>query len=472
MMPKKVALLIGVSEYGEGIPSLSAPILDVKAIERVLQDKAMGGFDEVQTLLNPYPTAMQLAIQKIFASCGKDDLVLLFFSGHGIIDDDNKLYFATKDTSKDFYEATSVEASFIQRVSRKSYCKRQAIVLDCCYSGAFAEGWQAKSIGLNLEQELGAKGRVVLTSSSATQKSFQQTGEELSLYTKYFVEGIETGAARKKEQGKIYASELHKYAKAKVQEAKPKQQPKIITDGEGYDILLSQAPINDPELDFRQLVEKYAARGVISVPGKHILEVRRQKLGITEEKSQAIINEVLAPYRQHSDNKKRYRQAFTETVKQHYPLTAEISSELQDFQDVLGLENKDVAAIKKEIIVTKAKDYFNRAVDKQNKGDYQEAIADYDRAIKLKPEYADVYYNRGNAYKNIEEYSKAIADYDRAIKLKPEYANAYNNRGNLHRILEDKQAAIRDYRKAAELYKKHGKIDDYEDAINRINKLQ
>ncbi len=135
-MSRKVALLIGVSEYGEDIPSLSAPLNDVAAMKRVLENPEMGGFDEITIRINPDPTAMRLAVQQVFASRRKDDLVLLFFSGHGITDDNNKLYLATKGTSKDFYKATSVPASFIQDVSLESYAKRQAIILDCCYSGA------------------------------------------------------------------------------------------------------------------------------------------------------------------------------------------------------------------------------------------------------------------------------------------------------------------------------------------------
>ena len=112
-MPRKIALLIGVSEYGEGIPSLSAPLNDVAALKLVLENPKMGGFDEAKTLTNPDPTAMRIAVQQIFAGCTKEDLVLLFFSGHGITDDNNKLYFATKGTSKNLYKATSVPASFV-----------------------------------------------------------------------------------------------------------------------------------------------------------------------------------------------------------------------------------------------------------------------------------------------------------------------------------------------------------------------
>ena len=49
--------------------------------------------------------------------------------------------------------------------------------------------------------------------------------------------------------------------------------------------------------------------------------------------------------------------------------------------------------------------------------DYNQAIADYDKAIKLYPSYALAYLNRGNAYEAQGDHSRAIADYNEAIKL-------------------------------------------------------
>ena len=73
--------------------------------------------------------------------------------------------------------------------------------------------------------------------------------------------------------------------------------------------------------------------------------------------------------------------------------------------------------------------YNNRGLSYSNKGDEDRAIADYDRAIQLNPDYATAYNNRGISYKNKGDYDRAIADYDRAIQLNPDDATAYNNRG-------------------------------------------
>ncbi|MGB3590827.1 MAG: caspase family protein, partial [Nonlabens sp.] len=292
-MPRKLALLIGVSDYGEGFDPLSAPVKDVAALQRVLANPEMGHFDEVKTLTNPGLVEMRREIGTLFSTSQKDDLVLLFFSGHGVTDDDYRLYLTTKASAKDTFKFDSLEASYIQNFSDSAYAKRQVIILDCCYSGAFAGGWQPKGaeVKLELERELGKEGRVVLTSSSSTQVSFQQEDGELSLYTQYLVEGMETGAADKENHGAIRVRELHEYAKRKVQAVKPKLKPDIIVaDDEGYDIVLSRVKV-DAALRFRRVVEKYAdpQQGEIrSRRAKEILETRARNWGLTTDAAAQI----------------------------------------------------------------------------------------------------------------------------------------------------------------------------------------
>lgn len=232
-MPKKIALLIGVSEYEAGLLPVLTAAGDIRAMQRVLQNPQMGGFDPVKILLNPHLEEMQAAIHYLFADCGKDDLALLFFSGHGVADNFGKLYLATRSTRKDAFKATTIPASNVQDMMRDSRSRRQVVILDCCYSGAFAQDWQPKR---NCDTAL-------LASSTSSQSSYE--AEESGIYTRYLVEGIETGAADTDGDGEVSIAELHNYAKKKVQEVRPQMKPDIQTFKEGYQISIAKSQVRN-----------------------------------------------------------------------------------------------------------------------------------------------------------------------------------------------------------------------------------
>ena len=87
----------------------------------------------------------------------------------------------------------------------------------------------------------------------------------------------------------------------------------------------------------------------------------------------------------------------------------------------------------------------------EDKGDHDQAIADYTEAIRLDPKHALAYINRGNAWRTKEEYDKAIADYDEAIRLDPKDATAYHERGEAWYAKDDLDKAIADYDEAIRL---------------------
>jgi tetratricopeptide (TPR) repeat protein len=88
---------------------------------------------------------------------------------------------------------------------------------------------------------------------------------------------------------------------------------------------------------------------------------------------------------------------------------------------------------------------------KYEREDYQGAVADYTKAIKLKPDYAEIYDTRGNAKGRLKDYQRAIADYAKAISLMPDYAEAYSHRGIAYLGLGLRNNAMADFMKVKEL---------------------
>src|SRR6266480_1481732 len=149
-MSEKVALIVATSEY---------------------EDAA------VRKLVNELSYMVNLEIEAFCDNRKRDDLLLLYFSVHGITDVDGQIYISTVDTQlvkQNVRRATAVGAHFINQVMSRSRSRRQILLLDCCYSGAFMEGMLTKGgkrVGVGEHFE--GQGRVVLTASDALQYSFE-----------------------------------------------------------------------------------------------------------------------------------------------------------------------------------------------------------------------------------------------------------------------------------------------------------
>ncbi len=99
--------------------------------------------------------------------------------------------------------------------------------------------------------------------------------------------------------------------------------------------------------------------------------------------------------------------------------------------------------------------HFNRGNAYYSEEQYNQALADYNAALRIKPDYIKVYLNRGNAYARIGQYSRAIADYDHSLRLKPNDFGAYGSRATAHCHLGKAKQAFSDYMESARLEPSH-----------------
>ena len=95
--------------------------------------------------------------------------------------------------------------------------------------------------------------------------------------------------------------------------------------------------------------------------------------------------------------------------------------------------------------------YVRSGTDKAEQGDYDGAIADYDRAIAIAPDAVGPYVNRAISRDNVGDYEGAIADWTRALELNPGDAGWYVNRGMVREAIGDYDGALADYSRSTSL---------------------
>ncbi len=327
----RVALLVWMGDAEPGLNSRPPPRPQnrVKALQEVLQHPEMGRFTEVKTLIDPERKTLEAAIATLFAACEPYDLVLLYFCGQGFKNEQGELYLAaqaaaqTTDKSSPGTVQSAVPASLVQDSMNRSRSKQQVMILDCCFSPAFAKTQSAQAENSeDIAHQLGGYGRVILTSS--TQSSSEPNQAECPAYTRYLIEGLKTGAADLDNDGVISIEELHEYTSRKVQKLTPVVKPEIYWLREDKNkIVLAKAPIHDPKLKYRKEVERCASCVEVIATERSRLDRLRDRLGLLPEQAAAIEVEVLKPEPAPTGKRQQCEQA---TVKALQPATARVST--------------------------------------------------------------------------------------------------------------------------------------------------
>ena len=100
-----------------------------------------------------------------------------------------------------------------------------------------------------------------------------------------------------------------------------------------------------------------------------------------------------------------------------------------------------------------ADDYCEDGIQKMYNTDYQLALADFNKAIDIDPNFAKAYYHRGCLNFNMKKNTESMRDYTTAIKLDSNYTDAYYNRGLMYFYQGQRYYACKDWLKAFSLGK-------------------
>ncbi len=207
----KAALLVGTAAYSDPkFQRLRAPVHDVEALARVLSDPAIGGFD-VKTLIDQSSWIVSDRIAEFFVDRNRDDLLLLYFSCHGVKDESGRLHLAATNTRYDLPSANGISSSWVDERMDRSRSQRIVLMLDCCYSGAYTRGVVPRA-----------------DSSAHVVEDFEG--------------GLETGEADLDRDGWITINELYDYVYDHVRTAIPHQTPTLSTYGLKGELVPGEEP--------------------------------------------------------------------------------------------------------------------------------------------------------------------------------------------------------------------------------------
>ena len=141
--PQRVALVIGIDDYIDpAISPLRHAGADAVAVAEQLAAPTGGGFDRVVCLTGPEEVTRERLLDELKllgTSARREDVVVLYFSGHGTLalraDGELAPYLLVRDSRPGALDASALELGAIRRFFSSIPARRKALIIDACFNG-------------------------------------------------------------------------------------------------------------------------------------------------------------------------------------------------------------------------------------------------------------------------------------------------------------------------------------------------
>lgn len=236
------ALIIGVGRYPL-ITGADVPIAvdDARAVEQVIKDSRFCGYPETQVefLSDERAThaGILAALDRLAQRSSERDTALVFYCGHGARGTDGNFYLVSYDAEARagrVVPGSGVNEAELLEKLRSLKTQRSLLIFNTCYSGNISPTLgpgelEVETSSLSEDTSAGllgtGSGRIIITASRETQKSYIGTGK-LSIFTQALVDGLH-GRGVGNHAGYISAYNLYETIYWSVTEKTQNQEPEL-----------------------------------------------------------------------------------------------------------------------------------------------------------------------------------------------------------------------------------------------------
>ncbi|GAA0360313.1 caspase family protein [Streptomyces turgidiscabies] len=184
------AVLIGTSRYDSDLPDLLAVRNNLEVLQELLTSDAFGGFPSRRcTVVQDAPDPRSVCATIREAAMTATDTLLIYFSGHGVLNDNLILHLALTGTDESDLRWTAIPFDAIREILEESPCPNKILILDCCNSGRVLDTLMGRT---ELADALTIRGTYILT-SSANAPSYAPAGERYTAFTGEFIRLLRDG---------------------------------------------------------------------------------------------------------------------------------------------------------------------------------------------------------------------------------------------------------------------------------------